>query len=145
MSTAKFPHRPGVSDGFLTKVGVTVLADPERQRIPYHDIEGNPTDHFRDRFKTPVPGIDGKTQRYSQRVGSGMHAYIPPIPLTKGEDLYVTEANSKPWHCVNPDTTPWAFPAFSAIATAQFYPVYGKPWSWSHRRQFISSATPTRC
>jgi DNA polymerase-1 len=95
MSTADFPHRPGVSDDFLTKAGVTVLPNPERLHIPYHDIAGKPTGHFRDRFKSPVTGTDGKEQRYSQPFESGMHAYLPPFRFTKGEDLYVTEGEFK--------------------------------------------------
>jgi hypothetical protein len=93
--SADFPHRPGISDGFLAKAGVTVLLNPERLHIPYHDIDGTPTGHFRDRFKIPGTGADGKTQRYSQPFESGMHAYIPPIPLVTGEDLFITEGEFK--------------------------------------------------
>jgi hypothetical protein len=95
MSATDFPHRPGISDDFLTKAGLTVLPDPERLHIPYHDIDGVPTGHFRDRFKNAVVGDDGKPQRYSQPFESGMHAYIPPFPLAKGEDLYITEGEFK--------------------------------------------------
>jgi DNA polymerase-1 len=95
MSTADFPSRPGISDDFLAKAGVTVLADPARLHIPYHDIPGKPTGHFRDRFKSPVTGADGKPQRYSQPFESGMHAYLPPFPFAKGEELYVTEGEFK--------------------------------------------------
>ena len=90
-----FPHRPGISDDFLVKAGVTVLPDPKRLHIPYHDIDGTPTGHFRDRFKTAVAGDDGKPQRYSQPFQSGMHAYLPPFPFAKGEDLFVTEGEFK--------------------------------------------------
>ncbi len=95
MSATDFPHRPGISDEFLAKAGVTVLPDPERLHIPYHDIDGTPTGHYRDRFKAPVTGSDGKPQRYSQPFESGMHAYLPQIPLVKGEDLFVTEGEFK--------------------------------------------------
>jgi Domain of unknown function (DUF3854) len=95
MSTADFPHRPGISDDFLVKASVTVLPDPERLHIPYHDIDGTPTGHFRDRFKIAVAGDDGKPQRYSQPFQSGMHAYLPPFPFVKGEDLFVTEGEFK--------------------------------------------------
>jgi DNA polymerase-1 len=95
MSVPDWPSRPGISDEFLAKAGVTVLADPARLHIPYHDIAGNFTDHFRDRFKSPVTGTDGKEQRYSQPFQSGMYAYLPPFPFAKGEDLYLTEGEFK--------------------------------------------------
>ena len=43
MSATDFPSRPGISDDFLAKAHVTVLANPDRLHIPYHNIDDKPT------------------------------------------------------------------------------------------------------
>ena len=95
MSATDFPSRPGISDDFLAKAGVTVLPKPGPPAHPVHrhqrsrpDISGS----IQNRCDLVT---DGKPQRYSQPFESGMHAYLPPFPLVKGEDFFITEGEFK--------------------------------------------------
>ena len=60
-------NRPGISDEFLTAAGVEYRTQPEPHLwIPYHDIDGKRTGHWRARLQQPRP--DG--QKYTQPAGS---------------------------------------------------------------------------
>jgi Domain of unknown function (DUF3854) len=143
MSTVDFPHRPGITDDFLAKAGVTVLLNPERLHIPYHSIDGAPTGHYRDRFKIAVTGADGKPQRNSQPFESGMAAYIPPFHLVKGEDLFVTEGEFKALALTEAGFNAVALPGLYCYAEQEILPGLRDAIELD-RQQFISAPTPTR-
>jgi DNA polymerase I-like protein with 3'-5' exonuclease and polymerase domains len=84
--------RPGISDEFLMAAGVEFVADPEPQlRIPYHDIEGKLTGHWRARLQHPR--LDG--QKYTQPAGTDSPVYFTHLPLVAGDILYGVEGEFK--------------------------------------------------
>jgi hypothetical protein len=85
-------HRPGISDEFLLAAGVRLVEEPEPQlRIPYHDLEGKLTGHWRSRLlKVRVTG-----QKYDQAPGSGMQVYFTHLALQQLNRLFLTQGEFK--------------------------------------------------
>jgi hypothetical protein len=79
-----FLQRPGISQEFLIAAGVEYLETPEPQlHIPYHDVRGVLTGHWRSRLKQVR--ITG--QKYDQPAGSKSEVYCTHIPLVSGRSF----------------------------------------------------------
>ena len=142
MSATDFPSRLGISDDFLAKAGVTVLLNPDRLHIPYHDIAGVPTGHFRDRFKTPVAGDDGKPKRYSQPFERACILH-PTVPSAKGEELSVTEGEFKALALSEAGYNAVALPGLYCYCDQESCLVCARPLNGSHHPTIFLWVMPT--
>ena len=84
--------RPGISDEFLAAAGVEYREHPEPHLwIPYHDLDGKLTGHWRSRLQLPRP--DGS--KYTQPAGTDAPIYFTHQPLITGEILDGVEGEFK--------------------------------------------------
>jgi DNA polymerase I-like protein with 3'-5' exonuclease and polymerase domains len=87
-----FLQRPGISQQFLVAAGVEYLETPEPQlRIPYHDVRGVLTGHWRSRLKQ----VRLTGQKYDQPAGSKSEVYCTHCPLVSGPYFHLTEGEFK--------------------------------------------------
>jgi DNA polymerase I-like protein with 3'-5' exonuclease and polymerase domains len=92
MPSDPFLQRPGISSEFLRAAGVEYVTEPEPQlRIPYFDITGKPSGHWRTRLQRIRP----TGQKYDQPAGSKSEVYLSHIPLSQGLLLFITEGEFK--------------------------------------------------